>query len=134
MELYMDDRQDKVKLSNDIFEVIEDAIKESLLLEGKNLNYEISLIFVDNENIKKLNKEYRNIDKETDVLSFPMEQDEGLFPTPMLGDIIISAEKALEQSVEYGHSLRREITYLTVHSMLHLLGYDHMNERDQVVM
>ena len=76
---------------------------------------------------------YRGIDNETDVLSFPME---GEFPmdVSMLGDIIISAEKAQEQSVEYGHSLIREISYLTAHSMLHLLGYDHMEEDEKRVM
>lgn len=134
MELYIDDRQDKVKLDEDIFEAVEYAVKESLLIEGKSLNFEISLTFVDNEQIRQLNRKYRKIDRETDVLSFPMELDESLFPMPMLGDIIISAEKALEQSVEYGHSFIREISYLTVHSMLHLLGYDHMNEYDKLMM
>lgn len=134
MELYIDDRQDKVKLTKDIFVAVENAIKESLLLEGKSLDFEISLTFVDNEQIRELNREYRKVDMETDVLSFPLEQDEFLIPIPMLGDIIISAEKALEQSIEYGHSLIREISYLTVHSMLHLLGYDHMNESDKLIM
>ncbi len=134
MELYIDDRQDKVKLDKDIFEAVENAIKETLLLEGKSLNYEISLTFVDNEEIRKLNREYRKVDRETDVLSFPMEQDESQFPVPMLGDIVISAEKTLEQSIEYGHSFVREISYLTVHSMLHLLGYDHMNENEKLTM
>ncbi|MCF6466531.1 rRNA maturation RNase YbeY [Clostridium sp. Cult2] len=134
MELYIDDRQDKVKLTKDIFVAVENAIKESLLLEGKSLDFEISLTFVDNEQIRELNREYRKVDMETDVLSFPLEQDEFLIPIPMLGDIIISAEKALEQSIEYGHSLIREISYLTVHSMLHLLGYDHMNESDKPIM
>mgnify|MGYP001127253001 CR=1 FL=1 len=134
MELYIDNRQEKVRLDDDVLKAIENAIKESLLLERKSLNYEISLTFVDNHEIRKLNKEYRNIDKETDVLSFPLNQDESLFPTPMLGDIVISTEKALEQSVEYGHSFVREISYLTVHSMLHLLGYDHINESEKPVM
>lgn len=75
MELYIDNRQDKVKIDNNIYEILEEVIKECLLLEGKSLNYEISLSFVDNKEIKELNKEYRNIDKETDVLSFPMEEE-----------------------------------------------------------
>lgn len=133
MELYIDNRQDKVKIDNNIYEILEEVIKECLLLEEKPLNYEISLSFVDNKEIKELNKEYRNIDKETDVLSFPMGED-FLIPIPLLGDIIISAEKALEQSIEYGHSLLREISYLTVHSMFHLLGYDHMEEDEKKLM
>ena len=134
MELYIDNRQEKVELDEDIFDIIEKTIEETLLLEGKSFNYEISLTFVNNEEIRKLNKKYRNIDRETDVLSFPLEQDESLFPMPMLGDIVISAEKALEQSIEYGHSFVREIAYLTAHSMLHLLGYDHMNETEKQIM
>lgn len=134
MELYIDDRQNKVKLDKEIFEAVEIAIKETLLLQGKSLNYEISLTFVDNEEIRGLNREYRKIDRETDVLSFPMEQDESQLPVPMLGDIVISAEKALEQSTEYGHSFIREISYLTVHSMLHLLGYDHIDENEKLIM
>lgn len=133
MELYIDNRQDKVKIDDSIYEILEEVIKECLLLEGKSLNYEISLSFVNNKEIKELNKEYRNIDKETDVLSFPMEED-FLIPTALLGDIIISAEKALEQSIEYGHSLIREISYLTVHSMFHLLGYDHIEEDEKKLM
>jgi len=91
---------------------------------------EISVSFVDNEQIHKLNKEYRNIDRETDVLSFPLGEngeydinhDTG---AKMLGDIVISLEKAVEQAEAYGHPLQREVAFLTVHSMLHLLGYDH---------
>src|SRR5690606_10781359 len=98
MELYIDNRQGKEELDEDIFDIIEKTIEETLLLEGKSFNYEISLTFVNNEEIRELNKKYRNIDRETDVLSFPLEQDESLFPMPMLGDIVISAEKALEQS------------------------------------
>ncbi|MFS8541326.1 MAG: rRNA maturation RNase YbeY, partial [Tissierellales bacterium] len=102
--------------------------------ENRNLDYEISLTFVDNDEIRELNKLYRGIDKETDVLSFPMEEGEKIYCGNMLGDIVISAEKALEQSKEYGHSLLREIVYLAVHSMFHLLGYDHMTEEDKEIM
>ncbi|NLJ99291.1 MAG: rRNA maturation RNase YbeY [Tissierellia bacterium] len=133
MEIYVDNRQDKVELGQGIYEIIEDAIKETLLLERKSLNYEISISFVDNEEIKELNRDYRNVDRETDVLSFPLEE-EFMISTPLLGDIIISAEKALEQSIEFNHSLTREIVYLTVHSTLHLLGYDHMDEDEKVNM
>jgi probable rRNA maturation factor len=93
---------------------------------------EISVSFVDNEQIHSLNKEYRNIDKPTDVLSFPLGENGEYDRNPetgaaLLGDIVISMEKAIEQAEEYGHTLQREIGYLTVHSMLHLMGYDHVD-------
>jgi len=134
MNILFDNRQDKVEIDEEIYQAIEKAIKEVLLLERKNLDYEISLSFVDNDEIRDLNRLYRGIDRETDVLSFPMEEGEAVFYGNMLGDIVISLEKALEQSIEYGHSLLREIVYLTVHSMLHLLGYDHMIEEDKILM
>ncbi len=93
---------------------------------------EISVTFVDDDEIHRLNKEYRNIDRSTDVLSFPLGED-GVYDTnldtgaKMLGDIVISIPHALDQAERYGHSLQREIGFLTVHSMLHLLGYDHVN-------
>lgn len=93
---------------------------------------EVSVSFVDNERIHELNAQYRNVDRETDVLSFPMGEN-GEYDTNMdtgakiLGDIVISVPKAMEQAKAYNHSLQREIGFLTVHSMLHLLGYDHEN-------
>ena len=135
MEIYIDNRQEKIEISADISDIIEKVAKEALSLEGKSLDYEISVSFVDNEEIRELNREYRGIDKETDVLSFPIEEDfiieEGLL---LLGDIIISGEKALEQSEEYGHSLYREIAYLAAHSMFHLMGYNHIEEDDKLIM
>lgn len=95
-------------------------------------NAEVSVRFVDNEIIHELNNEYRGIDRPTDVLSFPLGED-GVYDinydtgAKMLGDIVISVERAMEQAKEYNHSLQREIGFLTVHSMLHLLGYDHEN-------
>ena len=93
---------------------------------------EISVTFVDNEQIKELNNEYRDIDKATDVLSFPLGENGVYDHNPssgaaLLGDIVISMQRAMEQAEEYGHSLDREVAFLTVHSMLHLLGYDHVN-------
>lgn len=93
---------------------------------------EVSVTFVDDDEIHRLNKEYRNIDRSTDVLSFPLGEN-GVYDTnldtgaKMLGDIVISISHALDQADRYGHSLQREIGFLTVHSMLHLLGYDHVN-------
>lgn len=103
-----------------------------LQLEGFKGSAEISVRFVDNEQIKELNAQYRNIDRETDVLSFPLGENGEYDINPatgayMLGDIVISVQKAMEQASEFDHSLEREIAFLTVHSMLHLLGYDHVN-------
>lgn len=133
MEVYIDDRQTKVKLDKNIIDLLTLVAKESLKLENIKENYEISISFVDNEEIRELNNIYRGIDTDTDVLSFPMDAD-NFVPSPLLGDIIISVEKALEQAVEYGHDLRRELAYLTAHSMLHLLGYDHMEKNDKMMM
>lgn len=100
---------------------------------------EVSITLTNNEKIHELNKQYRNIDRPTDVLSFALnEGDEpaikGGAPVNVLGDIVISLEKAVEQSGEYGHSAKREVAFLTVHGMLHLLGYDHMQEDDRLEM
>lgn len=100
---------------------------------------EVSVTFVDNAEIRKLNAQYRDKDVETDVLSFPMGSD-GEYDTNLdtgakiLGDIVISMEKAREQAELYGHSFSREVGYLTAHSMLHLLGYDHIDPLDKVRM
>lgn len=134
MEFYIDNRQDKVELDKEILDTVKKAIEETLIFEGKPLNFEVSISFVDNQLIRELNREYRNMDRETDVLSFPLYEEAGLSPVRMLGDIVISAEKALAQSIEYGHSFIREIAYLTVHSTLHLLGYDHLDEGEKRLM
>ncbi len=133
MEIYIDNRQDQVEIDEDLYGVLEQVVRECLILEEKSLDYEISISFVDNEEIRKLNKQYRNVDSNTDVLSFPLEENVPV-PMPLLGDIIISAEKALEQSKAYGHSFLREVAYLTAHSMFHLLGYDHMEEGERALM
>lgn len=133
MEIYIDNRQSDIDISENINEIFEKVIKESLLVEGRGLNYEVSISLVDNAEIQELNKQFRGVDSETDVLSFPLDDDFGM-DLPLLGDIIISVEKALEQSQEYGHSLERELAYLTAHSMFHLMGYDHMNTQDKQVM
>ncbi|MBR1731000.1 MAG: rRNA maturation RNase YbeY [Ruminococcus sp.] len=100
---------------------------------------EISVTFTDNEGIRELNKQYRDIDAPTDVLSFPMGEN-GEYDTNLetgakiLGDVVISVEKAVEQAEAFGHTLQREIGYLTAHSVLHLLGYDHIENMDKVRM
>ncbi|QAT62145.1 rRNA maturation RNase YbeY [Acidilutibacter cellobiosedens] len=134
MKVYIDNRQDTQEIDEKTIDLLKDVIEECLVVEGRDLNYEISLSFVTNEEIKNLNKEYRNVDAVTDVLSFPMEEDSNGFYIPMLGDIVISTDRAFQQSKEYGHSFSREISYLTAHSMFHLMGYDHETEEEKKIM
>ncbi|MCK9443120.1 MAG: rRNA maturation RNase YbeY [Tissierellaceae bacterium] len=134
MELYIDDNQSKVNIGEDIEKELFRVVKKVLEIENIAKEYEISISFVDNETIKKLNRDYRGVDMDTDVLSFPLEDNIDVGGPTLLGDIIISLEKALEQSKDFGHTLEREIAYLTVHSMLHLLGYDHMEEEEKFIM
>ncbi len=109
--------------------------------EGVPDGSEVSVTFVTNERIQEINREYRNKNAPTDVISFALEEmaeDEikimGADMPRILGDIIISVERAKEQAEEYGHSFERELGFLTVHGFLHLLGYDHMNEKDEKEM
>ena len=124
--------QKAVKIPTGIRLLIRRCCLASLVSEGIEADTEISVTFVDNARIRELNREFRGIDKETDVLSFPLLEKEELKtidPTlPLaLGDIVISVEKAMEQAESFGHSIEREISFLTVHSMFHLLGYDHVD-------
>lgn len=131
MEIIFDDRQEFKKLEDSIMENIKAVMKECLAYEGYSDDYEVSLSFVTNDEIKELNNNFRGIDKVTDVLSFPMLTDDEFdieYEEESLGDIVISVERASEQAEEYGHSLEREICFLVCHSMFHLLGYDHMEE------
>lgn len=125
-------------ITSEIIENIFLVCKKTLEFENIIGNFEISISFVDNEQIKELNSNFRNKDAVTDVLSFPMIDDfDDIIETDipnLLGDIVISFPKAEEQAKEYNHSLLREICFLVCHSMLHLLGYDHMEEDDRVVM
>lgn len=109
---------------------------EFTLKDQKLDNVVFNVIIVDNVEIHKLNKEYRGIDRPTDVISFALEDDDTfiVMEKRILGDIYISIDKAKEQAKEYGHSLLRELCFLTVHGILHLLGYDHMEEQDEKVM
>lgn len=99
----------------------------------------VNVVLTNPENIKKINKEYRKIDKETDVLSFPMFEkyeleERKVFNEDVLGDIVISIEKVREQAKEYGHSFERELSYMAVHGFYHLMGYDHIEEKDKIIM
>lgn len=132
VKLYIENEQDKIPYDEFYGDTVRRAVEAALEYEGVTFSCEVSVTFVDNERIKELNSEYRNIDRETDVLSFPTgDTGEGV----TLGDVVISLEKAKAQAEEYGHSLEREIAFLTVHSALHLLGYDHeTGEEDEKEM
>lgn len=125
-------------------EVINEVIQKCFLEEKLNYtNIYISITLTNPKNIRKINKDYRNIDKETDVLSFPMfEKDEidAIIESKeyeiddVLGDIIISIDRVKEQAIEYGHSFKRELAYMVVHGFYHLMGYDHIKEEDKEEM
>ena len=124
-------------------ELIEKVIRQAFIEEKiENIKLYINIILTNPENIKKINKRYRKIDKETDVLSFPMFEKEeienmknnGNNIEEVLGDIVISIERVKEQAEEYGHSFERELAYMLVHGFYHLMGYDHMEENDKKMM
>lgn len=137
MSVLIDNRQETVAVDEVLETMVSRIVEKVLDSEGCEEDYEVSISFVNDEEIRSLNKEYRGIDKATDVLSFPMlefteeeqeEEEEGaeyIDEELALGDIVISMEKTTEQAKEYGHSFERELAFLLVHGMLHLLGYDH---------
>ena len=139
-ELEYLDVEKKQEYEDIIKKVIKQCFKEETLEDSKLY---ISIILTTPSNIRKTNKEYRNIDKETDVLSFPMfEKDEldskikssDFEHEDVLGDIMISINKVQEQAKEYGHSFEREFSYMIVHGFYHLMGYDHIEEKDKAIM
>jgi probable rRNA maturation factor len=150
--IFIDNRQDKVCVTEELEKTIEAVIQYTLKEEKVNMPCEVSVIFVDNDAIREINRENRNIDKSTDVLSFPMLEypkasvfkevylDYNFHPSDLdegdliLGDIVLSLEKVEEQRLAFGHSFLREAAYLTVHSVLHLLGYDHMEADEKNIM
>lgn len=131
--------QKAVKIPTGLRMLIRRCCHAVLEVEKFDSSAEISVTFVDNQEIKKLNAQYRDKDSVTDVLSFPMGEN-GEYDVNMetgakiLGDVVISMEKAVEQAKAFGHSLQREVAYLTAHSVLHLLGYDHMENLEKVRM
>jgi probable rRNA maturation factor len=139
MAVLVENRQCKIELDMDIISLFEKVVDTALAEESFPYDYEVSIILVDNEVIRALNSEYRGIDSPTDVLSFAMLEDEEYMDMNedgqvMLGDIVISIERANEQAEEYGHPLKREIAFLTLHGVLHLLGYDHVSDDDRLRM
>lgn len=130
---------EKIKEEKTIKKVIQTALEEEQIKH----QLDIYITLTNNEEIHKINKEHRNIDRPTDVLSFPMFEKEDIKKLKqekkeqgeeILGDIIISIPKAQEQAEEYGHSFERELSYLVAHGMLHLLGYDHIKEEEKEIM
>lgn len=131
-KLDFEDRQTKLPLTYKLKLLVRRAVEATLDYEQYENPVEVSVTFTDNEGIRDLNRRFRGIDRETDVLSFPLFDYDGETDEPpvdelvgMLGDVVISLEQAKKQAEEYGHSFERETAFLTVHSMLHLLGYDH---------
>ncbi len=127
--------------------LLQEAVSTTLKYENINSEIELCISIVDKERIKELNREFRNIDKQTDVLSFPSfeflkgeDKNEVILSDvfsseyPYLGDVVLCFDIAQKQAIEYGHSLERELAFLTVHSILHLLGYDHMLEDEEMEM
>ena len=135
--IYFTNSQESFEITYRLKMLVRGAVLASLEYEGFGADTELSVTFTDNEGIRAINAEYRGIDKPTDVLSFPLTDYEGVDfpvadePCSSLGDIVISLERANEQAEEFGHSFEREVAFLTVHSMLHLLGYDHVNSDEE---
>lgn len=148
VKVYIKNKQSNVKVPVGIRLLIRRCCQAVLIEERFNKDAEVSVSFVSNKEIRNLNNTYRNKDKSTDVLSFPLGEN-GVYDynnesgAYLLGDIVISLETAIKQANMYGHSLEREIGFLTVHSMLHLMGYDHednaldllqMREKEEVIL
>lgn len=132
INMLFDNRQDVMEITEDNENAIGMAVEAVLSEENLEGDFEVSVSFVTNEEIRVLNREYRNVDSETDVLSFPM--DDVFDGVAILGDIVLSTQKIIEQANDFNHSIEREMIYLTVHSMLHLLGYDHMDSDEKEEM
>jgi len=141
------DDQKKVKIPTGIRMIVRRCCNAVLITEKFDRKVEVSVCFVDDDIIRGINNEYRGVDESTDVLSFPLIEDSDFYEDgpdyPALGDIVISAERAAAQAQKFGHSFKREMGYLTVHAMLHMLGYDHtksdveavrMREKEEVVL
>ncbi len=148
IKVVIDNKQKTVKIPTGLRLLMRRCCHAVLELEGFEGSAEVDISLVDNQQIRAINNEQRGIDLVTDVLSFPLGENGTYDKNPetgayMLGDVVLSVERAIEQAKQYGHSLQREVGYLTVHSVLHLLGYDHvdggleavrMREKEEAVM
>lgn len=131
IEIFNETEENLDKELKELKNLLESAAKD----EGLD-NILFNVIIINNSKIRELNKNYRNIDRETDVISFALEDDKtfNLEEIRVLGDIYISVEKARAQALEYGHSFKRELSFLAIHGFLHLLGYDHMEKEEEEIM
>ena len=140
MIVTLENNQEEIQVPEELEATLKKAMDIIARLEKLTDNTEVDITIVDNDEIHQLNRDYRGIDRPTDVLSFALDEGdeepevEDGEAEHLLGDVIISAPRAVEQGEEFGHGLNREMTYLAVHGMLHLLGYDHMEEADKQVM
>lgn len=139
MQIELSNQQEKLSLTQEMEDRIVEVLEEAARVHEVDDMTEVSLMFTDDETIHEMNREYRGIDRPTDVLSFALEEgeEEEIYGGPeenLLGDIIISVEMAVRQAEEYGHSVEREMAFLALHGMLHLLGYDHMEEEERQEM
>lgn len=145
-EVFLENLQDKMRVDEELGKLLEKIVIESIKLSDLKTGCEVGITLVDDNRIQEINREFRNIDSATDVLSFPIvEMDEGIVLSTegdidrdenllLLGDIVISLERAEKQAEEYGHSFAREVAFLTTHGVFHLLGYDHMNDEQESKM
>ena len=135
MELYIENCQDKLPVTTDLQDNLKAALDVASKIHGL-ADYEMSIILVDNDKIQQINREYRDKDQATDVISFALNDGGAVaeWEEHELGDVYISLERAREQAEEYGHSFMREVCYLAVHGLLHLLGLDHMTAEDKEEM
>jgi|LGVE01.1.fsa_nt_gb probable rRNA maturation factor len=135
MEILIDNRTEGWEINQDEIKLIDTVCETTFNHLGDKTNFEVSISFVTNEEIRELNRTYRNKDSATDVLSFPMEEEFELdFENTILGDVVISVDRIREQAEEFKHSFQRELSYLLVHSLLHLLGFDHIEEDEKLEM
>ena len=129
LHIYFENMQDKHRITYALKMLVRRSIEATLAFEDVAEPCEVSVTFADNEGIQAINREYRQIDAPTDVLSFPLFEEQG--GKKQLGDIVLSLERCAAQAEEFGHSFERECAFLTVHSTLHLLGYDHVNGEEE---
>lgn len=131
-EIYYDNRSEK-EITEDIIQNVEKAVQTAASFFEFENGYQVSVSFVDNDEIQSLNASFRGVDRATDVLSFPLMQTDPR-GVDILGDIVLCLDAAQAQAQEFGHGLERELAYLSVHSFLHLMGYDHIEEEDKAEM
>ena len=146
MRIIIENQQNKLEINESIYDLIKKSVEVSLKLEEFDTLSEINILLVDNVRIRDINEEHRSVDKETDVLSFPMldvvngkvESNPWDYDLEsnmlLLGDIVVSLEMVKKQSEQYGHSFERELAFLITHGVFHLLGYDHIDEEQESVM